>query len=89
MTSSPHHPKGNGKAEATVKTAKRLIKKSQEDGIDFLIALFHHRNTPNKTDYSPVQRIFSRRTRCQIPTKMENLKPSIAINVIERIENNK
>jgi hypothetical protein len=86
VTSSPHHPKGNGKAEATVKVAKRLIKKVEEEGTDLRLALLHHRNTPNKVEYSPVQRIFSRRTRCLIPTKMENLKPNVAIDIKEKIE---
>lgn len=88
-TSSPYHPKGNGNAEVTVKIAKKLVKKSEEDGVDLKLALLHHRNTPNKTDYSPVQRIFVRRNRCQIPTKLENLKPKIATDVESRIEANK
>lgn len=86
ITSSPHHPRGNGKAEATVKTAKKLIAKSEQDGTDFMIALLQHRNTPNKIEFSPVQRIFSRRTRCLIPTKLDNLKPKVAVEVKEKIE---
>ncbi|XP_055527584.1 uncharacterized protein K02A2.6-like [Wyeomyia smithii] len=40
-TSSPHHQQSDGKAEAAVKIAKRLLKKSGESGIDFWYALLH------------------------------------------------
>ena len=34
-TSSPHHPKGNGTAEAAVKQAKRILKMSRDPGCLF------------------------------------------------------
>nr|XP_022921177.1 uncharacterized protein K02A2.6-like [Onthophagus taurus] len=48
-TSSPHHPKGNGKAESAVKIAKRLIKKAIEDRRDIWYSILHWRNTPDST----------------------------------------
>lgn len=65
--SSPHHQQGNGKSEATVKVAKQMIKKCVEDGQDFYSALLIHRNTPNKTGYSPAKRLFGRWLRCSLP----------------------
>lgn len=86
ITSSPHYPKGNGKAEATVKIAKNLIQKTSLEGEDIWLALLIARNTPNTIGTSPVQRLFSRRTKTTIPTKIENLKPKIIDNVTEKIE---
>ena len=39
VTSSPHHPKSNGRVEAAVKAYKSLIKKTEESGVDVLLAL--------------------------------------------------
>lgn len=88
-TSSPHHPRGNGKAEAAVKVAKKLLKKCEENDEDFDFLILQHRNTPNKIKSSPVQRLFSRRTRCGIPTSQSNLKPKVIESVPETIESNK
>ena len=41
-TSSPFHPKGNGRAEAAVKVAKSMLKQAD----DFHSALLLYRNTP-------------------------------------------
>ena len=43
-TSSPHHPKGNGTAEAAVKQAKRILKMSH----DHWMAILEQRNTPDE-----------------------------------------
>ena len=49
-TSSPFHPKGNGRAEAAVKVAKSMLKKAD----DFHSALLLYRNTPPRGHtYSP------------------------------------
>ncbi|KAK9744037.1 hypothetical protein QE152_g8131 [Popillia japonica] len=85
VTNSPHYPKGNGKAEATVKIAKNLIQKTSRNGENLWLALLIARNTPNAIDMSSVQRIFSRRTRTTIPITTENIKPKIVDNVKERI----
>lgn len=44
ITSSPHYPKGNGKAEATVKISKNLLKKAI-DAEDFWLSLSSSRRT--------------------------------------------
>lgn len=84
--SSPLHQQGNGKAEAAVKIAKQLIKKSQEDDGDFYKALLIWRNTPNKTESSPNQRLFSRRTRSDIPAAKFLYKPSVIQYVPEKLK---
>ena len=86
-TSSPYHQQANGKAEAAVKVAKSMIKKSQKDGSDFWKSLANHRNTPNKMNSSPAQRLLSRRTRCQIPIQESKLKPEVMKNVQESVIN--
>ncbi|UYV80066.1 K02A2.6-like [Cordylochernes scorpioides] len=69
-TSSPLHSQGNGKAEAAVKIAKNLLKKSKQE---------------NNIDSSPVQRIMSRRTRAILPIHPNLLKPSIPENIPDKI----
>lgn len=64
-TSSPYHPRGNGKAEAAVRLVKSLLNKSDS----LYLALLHLRNTPPQGHtYSPAQRMFCRRTRTTLPT---------------------
>ena len=87
VTSSPHHQRGNGKAEAAVKIAKRLIKTSNSNELWF--NLLHHRNIPNKLDSAPTERLFSRCTRTTLPTAIKNLQPKIIKRVPEKIELNK
>ncbi|XP_055528065.1 uncharacterized protein K02A2.6-like [Wyeomyia smithii] len=88
-TSSPHHQQSNGKAEAAVKIVKRLLKKSEESGIDFGYALLHWRNIPNKIGSSPAARLFSRSTKCGIPTSAKNLFPKVVEGVPNSIEANR
>lgn len=83
--SSPHHQQGNGKAEAAVKIAKTIIKKAIDSGRDFYMALLQWRNTPNTIDYSPAQRMFSRKTRCNIPCMPNALQPKVPVDVKEKI----
>ena len=73
-TSSPYYPKGNGRAEAAVKVAKGLLKKST----NINIALLLHRNTPQAGyTYSPAQRMLCRRTRTHLPTSDRLLDPQV------------
>jgi transposase InsO family protein len=46
VASSPHYPRSNGKVEAAVKSAKRIMKKTRESGADQYLALLDIRNTP-------------------------------------------
>ena len=87
VTSSPNHPQGNGKAESAVKIAKRLIYKANDSGEDMWFSLLHWRNTPNKINSSPVQRLYSRRTRTSLPMIREFYKPAIIEKVPITIEN--
>ena len=82
VTSSPHYPQSNGKAENAIKTAKNLLKKSKAAGTDLYLALLAWRNTPSKgLESSLSQRMFGCRTRTLIPTTSELLKPKIVENV--------
>ncbi|XP_058817825.1 uncharacterized protein K02A2.6-like [Topomyia yanbarensis] len=85
-TSAPHHQQANGKAEAAVKIAKRLLKKAEEAQSDFWYALLHWRNVPNKIGSSPATRLFSHNTRCGIPTSANNLMPKLVAGVPQAIE---
>jgi hypothetical protein len=49
ITSSPNYPQSNGKAEAAVKMAKILMRKSTEAVSDPLLSLLEWRNTPAET----------------------------------------
>ena len=63
VTTSPHYPQSNGKAESAVKTCKTLMKKARLANSDFQLALLNHRNTPTEpTNLSPAQRLFGRHT---------------------------
>ncbi|CAH1366264.1 unnamed protein product [Tenebrio molitor] len=86
ITSSPNHQQGNGKAEAAVKIAKGLIKKSIETRSDVYKMLLHWRNTPNKMNSSPAQRMFSRRLRSDIPMIPSKLKPEVIADVPQAIQ---
>jgi hypothetical protein len=86
ITSSPNHQQGNGKAEAAVKIAKGLIKKSIETRSDVYKMLLHWRNTPNKMNSSPAQRMFSRRLRSDIPMIPSKLKPEAIADVPQAIQ---
>ena len=76
ITSSPYHPKGNGAAEAAVKTIKRLLNKCQASGENPFMALLNLRNVPKEhLDTSPAQRSQGRRTNSILPTSDAKLKP--------------
>ncbi|XP_046860187.1 uncharacterized protein K02A2.6-like [Xenia sp. Carnegie-2017] len=61
VTSSPTYPRSNGKMEATVKSAKMLMKKAKKARRDPSVALLEYRNTPTHgLNSSPVVRLISR-----------------------------
>ncbi|XP_013415834.1 uncharacterized protein K02A2.6-like [Lingula anatina] len=77
-TSSPHHPSGNGTAEAAVKVAKTLIKRTKQDGTDLWLAVLEHRNTLAADNTgSAAQKLMSRRTRSLIPVRCDKLEPIV------------
>jgi transposase InsO family protein len=76
ITSSPHHPQSNGKAENAVKTVKRLFKKCKESGQSEFLALLDWRNTPTEgVGTSPAQRLMGRRCKTLLPIAGTLLKP--------------
>ena len=82
VSSSPHHPKSNGKVEAALKVAKSLLKKALKDNKDRWLALLDQRNIPTESLVSsPVQRLMSRRTRTLLPTATNLLYPKVPENV--------
>ena len=73
---SPGHQQINGKAEAAVKQAKRLLRKAKETKGDLHLALLAMRSTPNESmGTSPAQRLLGRRCRTLLPTTKGLLKP--------------
>ena len=72
IKSSPYHCRGNGKAESAVKIAKNILRKSRFE--DPYLAFLAYRNTPQQGyQYSPAQRLTSRKLRDVIPTAANQL----------------
>ena len=72
---APGNSKANGAAEAAVKIAKRLMKRSIRNGEDPYLGLLNLRNTPHEgLNSSPVQRLMNRRTKTQMPTTRNLLR---------------
>ena len=63
VTSSPHHPSGNGEAERAVQTIKNLLKKEQ----DPFLALLSYRSTPLSQGQSPSELLMKRKLRTRVP----------------------
>ena len=85
VTTSPYHHQSNGRAESAVKEAKKILKKTTASKSDPFLALLVYRNTPQEGfGTSPVQRLFSRRTKTNLPTSSNLLKPSVAEDTLEK-----
>ena len=72
VTSSPRYPQSNGKAEATVKSMKKLIRTSWNgrflDEDKLCHALLQYRNTPSRKDgLSPAQKLYGHPIQDMIP----------------------
>ena len=64
ITSSPKYLQSNGKAEQSVKMAKRFMKRAVKSNSDPYLALLDFRNTSMQgMGTSPAQRILNRRTK--------------------------
>ena len=73
---SPGNSQANGAAEASVKIAKRIVRKTLAAGEDVFLALLNYHNTPTEgTETSPAQRLLERRTQNMIPATESALKP--------------
>ena len=89
VTSSPHYPQANEKVENAVKTAKKILKKAQEDKRDPYLALLAWRNTPTEgLNSSAVQRLMGRRTRTLLPTSASLLKLKVP-GMVKKQQTNK
>jgi len=69
VTSSPEHPKSNGRAESAVKNIKYMMKKANRQKQDQYEALLELRNTPRQYEKSPAEMMLARRPRTLIPSK--------------------
>ena len=82
ITRSPYYARATGKAEAAVKEAKKMLKKS-----DLLNGLLDHRNTPPQgMTYSPAQRFLCRRTKSNLPISDSSLSQSVPPAAVVRDE---
>ena len=66
-TSSPYHPRGNGLAEAAVKSAKFLLKKCHATREVFRDALLALMNMPRSDGFSPAELFLGRSLRTGLP----------------------
>ena len=82
ITPSPYYARATGKAEAAVKEAKKMLKKS-----DLLTGLLEHRNTPPQgMTFSPAQRFLCRRTNSSLPVSESLLRQSVPPVTVVRDE---
>ena len=91
ITFSPRNPQSNGKVESAVKICENIMRKAVHGKFDPYLALLDHRNIPTEIASSPVQRLFSRRTRNLLPLSSRQLQPKSVPpqDVQERLINSK
>ena len=80
ITSSPRYPQSNGKAEATVKSMKKIIRAAwKRDSLDertLTRALLQYRNTPSQQDrLSPAQKLFGHPIQDTLPAHRRAFAP--------------
>ena len=76
----PHYPQSNGKAEATVKSMKKIIRAAWNgrylDGDKLCRALLQYRNTPSVKDgLSPAHKLFGRPIQDTLPAHTSSFTP--------------
>ena len=87
VTSPPHHPKSNDKAESSVKIVKQLFKKAERDRQDPWLALLGYRNTPKEgVGASPAQRLMSRRICTLLPTAASLLRLTVNQSSVDSLQ---
>ena len=85
VKTSPYHHQSNGRAESAVKEAKKILKKTAVSKSDPYLALLANRNTTQEGfGTSPAWRLLSRRTKTNLPTSSNLLKPSVADDTLEK-----
>ena len=86
ITSSPGYAPSNGKAESSIKIAKKLMIKAKEAGTDPYVDLLDNRNTPTEgMSSSPAQRLLGRRTKATLPIAKELLMPKTTTNTLTKL----
>ncbi len=80
QVSSPHYPQSNGKAEATVKSMKKLNSSAWTSrGVNWnrlSCSLLQYRNTPCRKDsLSPAQKLFGHPVQDTLPAHHRAFKP--------------
>lgn len=87
ITSSPHYPQSNGRAEKGVAIAKIILKKAKETNTDHRDLLLEYRNTKIPSmGYSPAQLMYSCKLKASIPISEADLQPEVPKNVTEKLE---
>ncbi|KAK3888605.1 hypothetical protein Pcinc_007331 [Petrolisthes cinctipes] len=84
---SPRNSTANGAAEAAVKTAKRLMRKSKAADEDPYLGMLNWRNTSSEgSGCSPSENVLGRRTRTLLPTFPKKFLPSQDTINVKRVK---
>ena len=86
VTASPYHHQSNGRAESAVKEAKKILIKTSSSKGDPYLALLAHRNTPQEGLVPALLSVCLalRRTKTNLLTSSNLLKPSVAEDTLEK-----
>ncbi|XP_050504417.1 uncharacterized protein K02A2.6-like [Diabrotica virgifera virgifera] len=86
MTCTPHYHQSNGLAEKAVNISKQILRKSNEENVDFRDLVMEYNNTCIiNLDASPAQILQSRILRGQLPTTANKLEPTIQKQVYKNL----
>ena len=81
VKTSLRYPQSNGKAENSVKTAKNILKKTADASRDPHLSLDFRNTLSEGMDSTPAQRLFSRRTRTELPMASHLVQPKVIPDV--------